>query len=294
MRPIIKTGWVRVLVFLVCLLILILLAGRTMNVFMATAGKVFTISLQQLLFGGLMLSSLLSYFAVLFFRRVIDKATVNSLGLTWNNYTSHAATGFFLGLTLLGTGTLLLVALGNLEWIDIVPDWKSLFINFVLMGMIAFSEELVFRGYILNNLMQSMNKWFALVLSAFLFAAFHSGNPGIHAVAVINLFLGGLLLGINYIYTKNLWFAVFFHFSWNFYQGSVLGYDVSGIELNSLLQHERTGHTLITGGGFGFEGSVISGTLCLLATILLLVIYQRRFGERATGIAGASPIGQTL
>lgn len=154
----------------------------------------------------------------------------------------------------------------------------QLFLGLILMLLVAFTEELVFRGYILNNLMLSMNKWTALIFSAVLFALFHGSNPGLNFLALINIFLSGLLLGINYIFTKNLWYAIFLHFTWNFYQGSILGYKVSGLEIQSLLQQELTGNAFITGGDFGLEGSVIVGLLSILTVLIMAWIYKRKFG----------------
>jgi membrane protease YdiL (CAAX protease family) len=95
----------------------------------------------------------------------------------------------------------------------------------------------------------------------------HLGNLHIDVIAVVNLLAGGFLLGINYIYTRNLWFSILFHFSWNFCQGSVLGYEVSGLGFQSLLQMEKNGNTLLTGGQFGFEGSVIATILLVIAIL---------------------------
>jgi len=280
MQPMIKQGWLRALIFTICLLVFIFFAGKAMQ-FMnfhptAQPGAGSRMSAEQYLYLGLILSSVLSYLVVLFFRKIVDRQPVADLGLEWHNRKAHAATGFFLGLLLLGIGTLLLVTTGNLEWTDIFPDGRSLFVSLGLMAMIAFTEELVFRGYILNNLMQSMNKWNALLLSALVFALFHGGNPGIHVIALVNLFVGGLLLGINYVFTKNLWFGILLHFSWNYYQGPVLGYEASGIHLNGLLQQERTGNSLMTGGLFGFEGSILCGVLALLAAVTLGYAYTKK------------------
>ena len=80
----------------------------------------------------------------------------------------------------------------------------------------------------------------------------------------------------GYIYTRNLWFAIFFHLSWNFLQGPVLGFPVSGLKLPALLQVTITGEDLLTGGKFGFEGSIIQSLLFLVANIILFFYYRRR------------------
>jgi membrane protease YdiL (CAAX protease family) len=94
---------------------------------------------------------------------------------------------------------------------------------------------------------------------------------------MINIFLAGILLGINYIYTKNLWFAILFHLSWNFIQGPLLGYKVSGVNLPSLLQTSMNGDLLLTGGDFGFEGSIFDLAITILTILILYLVYERKF-----------------
>jgi len=85
------------------------------------------------------------------------------------------------------------------------------------------------------------------------------------------------LLGVNYIHTRNLWFSILFHLGWNFFQGPVLGYRVSGINFSSLLQTELNGDLIITGGEFGFEGSIVNTALCLILVLLLNRVYEKKF-----------------
>ena len=172
---------------------------------------------------------------------------------------------------------------GHLQWTDIVWDPNALFISLGYMVLIAFSEELVFRGYILGNLLETFsNKWIALGISAVLFTGYHFPSPGIHALAFFNLFLAGLLLGLNYIYTKNLWFSFMLHLSWNFFEGPLLGFRVSGISFPSLLQAEPKGDLMITGGDFGAEGSMLMMLLLLTAILVLAWAFQRKYGAPHT------------
>ncbi len=219
---------------------------------------------------------LVSVITVYFFRRLIDKQDIISLGLQLKNNVSHAVVGFTLGLLLLGIGTFVLIAGNNLQWTGIDFNANQLLTGCGVMVIVAFAEELAFRGYILNNLMLSTNKWMALIYSALLFAVFHLNNPGINILALLNVFIAGLLLGINYIFTKNLWYGIFFHFAWNFYQGAVLGYKVSGVPLKSLFEQELNGNHLLTGGSFGFEGSVITTILSLMAVLVMGWVYEKR------------------
>ncbi|RYG01005.1 MAG: CPBP family intramembrane metalloprotease, partial [Chitinophagaceae bacterium] len=146
----------------------------------------------------------------------------------------------------------------------------------LIMLIVAISEETLFRGYLLNNLMQSFDKWKALGFSAMMFAFMHIGNPNITAVAALNILLAGGVLGCNYIFTKNLWFGIMFHFTWNFLLGPVLGYNVSGVGISSLTRPEINGSEIFTGGEFGPEGSVIVTLLLSGLLFLIPILYRPR------------------
>jgi membrane protease YdiL (CAAX protease family) len=216
---------------------------------------------------GLVTAAVLCIPLILTARLYIDRRSVLSMGFTWQGFSRQAITGLLLGMVVLGIGSLILVGTGNIRWATASFDAASFFSAMALFALIALEEELVFRGYILNNLMESMDKWTALTITTVVFALVHLGNLHIDAIAVLNLLAGGFLLGINYVYTRNLWFSIFFHFAWNWCQGSLLGYEVSGLGFQSLLRMEKSGPSLLTGGPFGFEGSIIA-TLLLIVAIL--------------------------
>jgi membrane protease YdiL (CAAX protease family) len=226
-------------------------------------------------FTGILLFFILAIITVTIFCVFVDRRPLVSLGWQWTSHERDAITGLLLGPALLGAGTLILFANNNVNWTDIYFQRRDLLLGLGLMAVVAVGEEMVFRGYILFNLMESFNKWIALTVSAALFALVHVNNPGISVVAIVNVFVAGLFLGINYMYTRNLWFSVFFHFSWNFVQGPVLGYQVSGLNLESLLQMEVKGNPLLTGAEFGFEGSLIQTLLLIMATILFTWYFER-------------------
>jgi membrane protease YdiL (CAAX protease family) len=284
-KPLIQQGWLRVVLLISCLLLLLQIFSIAAERFMEgqpEAGKrdVFSDSRQLT---SLFLPVIVSVLTVFLFRKYIDKKSIFSLGFEAKGFLPAAATGFFLSLFILGAGTLILVASQNLRWTDISFDPVQLFLSLGLMIMIAVSEELLFRGYVLNNLMSSANKWSALIISAAVFAIFHINNPGITTVAVFNVFAAGLLLGVNYLFTRNLWFGILLHAAWNFYQGPVLGFKVSGLALPSLLHQDLSGNPLLTGDAFGFEGSLLNGALTVITAGLLAWIYEASYAKAAVG-----------
>ena len=142
-----------------------------------------------------------------------------------------------------------------------------------LFIIVAITEELLVRGYVLNNLLGSINKYYALIISAIIFSALHLGNPHINLLSLINLFLAGVLLGLPYIYNKNLWFSIALHFSWNFCQGTVFGFNVSGNNFYSIILQRISHPNIWNGGSFGFEGSILCVLLQFLAICVVFIIF---------------------
>ncbi|MBL7697712.1 MAG: CPBP family intramembrane metalloprotease [Chitinophagaceae bacterium] len=212
-------------------------------------------------------SFVLSFLLVFLFRKVLDRRSFESLGFNPAHFYPDAVIGFAIGTFLVCIGALALYYLNYLRWLDVVYESSDFFISLAVLAMIAFSEELIFRGYVLRNLMKSFGKWTALVISAVLFSIVHYSNLGIPALGLINTLLGGLVLGITYIVTRSLWMPIFLHLSWNFIQGPVLGFRVSGLTFESVLSIESSGPALLTGGAYGFEGSVVCTIILALAFV---------------------------
>lgn len=212
-------------------------------------------------------------------RKFIDRKSFLSLGFSLKGYNNEAAIGFCASVAILGIGTLLLIATGCIFYTGF--DFSiSLLSGVVLMIAVAISEEVIFRGYILSNLLQSANRWIALSISSAVFALVHLGNPGISALAIINIIVAGFLLGVNFIYTKNLWFSIFFHFSWNYFQGTILGYKVSGLPMSGGLRQMVSGSDIWTGGTFGFEGSVLCTILLMVCFFIFMFFFSNRYSQK--------------
>lgn len=284
-KPLIPYGWLRVLLLLGFFFLVMMAVQQGTEVLLNLLQKAETGKDKTAveIFGGNLwimvgITSISAWFSIWVFRTYIDRQTIWSLGFAWKGFEKHAFTGFLSAIAMLGAGSLILVLLKYLNFIDIQLDPVSLLNNMGIMILVAFAEELLFRGYILNNLMQSVNKWVALGISALLFTLVHAGNPGAQdsILPLIEIFIGGLMLGINYIYTKNLWFSIFLHFGWNFFMGPVLGYEVSGLNLQPILTQNMSGPEIWTGGAFGFEGSVLSMALNVLLILVLVGVYERK------------------
>lgn len=285
--PLIKEGWIRVFVF--CVLFLALQIAGGFIVLLALTLIKNTSSVFRILL--IIIYNLISGVGLVFiFRKFIDRQSVYSLGWNFSQHKMHAAIGFCAAALIIAGGTLLLAALKYLHFTGWYAEAEDLYISFGIMVMVAVVEELVFRGYILNNLMQSVNRYAALLISSILFALAHATNPNFNWLAFVNIFLAGIILGINYIYTQNLWYAVLFHFAWNFLQGPVIGYEVSGLDFQSIFQLELTGNEIITGGKFGFEGSIVASLLIITVTLIQAYVYEKKLKAAAIQSSPVSSI----
>ena len=139
---------------------------------------------------------------------------------------------------------------------------------------VALLEELLFRGFVFQRLVDGIGAPTALLLMAAVFAAAHWGNPGMLGAteiwASVDLALAGLLLGLAYVRTGSLALPIGMHFGWNWIQGSVLGFDVSGLhQAGWLLPHLLDRPQWLSGGAFGPEASVFAVVVDSIAVLLL-------------------------
>lgn len=213
---------------------------------------------------------------VWFFTHSIDDLKLKDIGLSLKKKGKDILLGLFLGVLLISLGSIILYFNGNLEITTVQFSFSEFLSSMLLFIFVAFNEEIIMRGYILRNFMDSMNKYLALIVSAMIFMLFHAFNPNTSALGLFNIAIAGLLLGISYIYTKNLWFPIAFHFSWNFFQGPIMGYEVSGSTSKGILIQKLSGSDFLTGGKFGFEGSFLASIICLLTTLIIAWYYKNK------------------
>lgn len=179
-----------------------------------------------------------------------------------------------------GAAVLVLAALvsmgaGGFHWIRGAGSLASLGWGLLLFLLVGFNEETLFRGYLFQRLVAGLGEWPAQILLGLLFALSHWGNPGMSGAtrvwATVNIALAAVLLGLCYLKTKSLALPIGVHLGWNFTQGNLLGFGVSGTtEAQGLLQPVFHGRPeWLTGGAFGLEASLPCALVCLAAVILL-------------------------
>lgn len=208
------------------------------------------------------------------FMRYLDKEKFMNLGFDTKNRLYEFNIGIVIGAFIMTLGYLLLLFLGEINFQRIIFDFKEIVLSILLFIIVAVMEEILIRGYVLRNLMISFNKYVALFISAIIFALMHGFNPNINLFSMTNIFLAGILLGISYIHTKNLWFPIALHLSWNLFQ-TIFGFNVSGQNSYSLIEFSINESSILNGGSFGFEGSILS-VIAMIITIIGIAFYYDR------------------
>jgi uncharacterized protein len=159
--------------------------------------------------------------------------------------------------------------------------------TFVCVGL---SEEMVSRGYQLKNAAEGLNYpalgpsgaiLLAWISSSVFFGVLHADNPNATPISTLNIVLAGLMLGFGYVLSGELAIPIGLHITWNFFQGAVYGFPVSGFGAfgPTLLTTEQGGPDLWTGGSFGPEGGLLVPGIMLLGMSLVALWTHLRTGK---------------
>lgn len=198
-------------------------------------------------------------------KRKIDELSLQKFGL-------NIGTGLFLGAVLMSLTTLVIYLYGSYSVVSVNP-FSYLLPALTMALTSSIIEEILFRGILFRIIEEKLGSYLALCLSALIFGLMHLMNPNSSLLVAIGLSIqAGLLLGVLYMFSRNLWLPIGVHFAWNFTLGGVWGAPVSGMLLEkTLFTSSLRGNELVTGGPFGPEGSVQATVFCLLATSLFFI-----------------------
>ncbi|WP_049496333.1 CPBP family intramembrane glutamic endopeptidase [Streptococcus parasanguinis] len=241
-------------------------------------------SIQEFFFHYILYYELFSFVFILllfiFWVKVIEKNSLSSLGFVKRNWLKYLAWGILLSLLQMGVIALVyqVCGIGTFELNELSLE-PILFI----LGLFPFwllqggTEEVATRGWLLTRIAARTNLPLAIGISSSLFGILHLGNSGVTFISLLNIVLDGVLAGLLLIYTDSIWLVVAQHGTWNYVQGNLLGFQVSGTGADASIFSFTmgSGPDWLTGGEFGAEGSIIT-TLVLLVSVV--IVY--RLGER--------------
>ena len=134
----------------------------------------------------------------------------------------------------------------------------NLVTTILMLAAGAIGEEIIFRSFFINGLKLYLKSTILIILiTALFFSIIHMFNDGSTLLSATSAFIGGIMYAFAFIKTEKLWLPIGLHFSWNFFQGFVYGFPVSGFVLEGLLKVNISGQEFWTGGEYGPEGGLI-------------------------------------
>lgn len=167
--------------------------------------------------------------------------------------------------------------------------WSQFFQSLFFYFCAAAAEELFFRAYPLINLSEgfynqkiprNLALWLAAILTSLVFGLAHLGNPHASWIAAGNIFFAGMMLSLGLIYEGEMALPIGLHFSWNFFQGVIFGFPISGtLAPANLIRIQQSGPQLFTGGNFGPEAGLIGLAATLLGSLFLIWYYSRKHSK---------------
>jgi len=178
--------------------------------------------------------------------------------------------GILLGGALITSVVIILLTLGYIKFSGINSPF-ILFSGFIMFGVSAFIEELIFRLILFRLFEEFLGSWISLILVAFLFGAAHlvNDNANFYNTAAIAL-EAGILVAAAFMLTRRIWLIFGLHLGWNYFQSAVFGITVSGEKAEGFLVPEISGPETLTGGIFGIEASILTVIICLAVGIIIL------------------------
>ena len=211
-----------------------------------------------------------------------EKRTVQDLPI--RRLLPDTSLGFGIGILFFVLVTGIIALFGGYRITGVGNDWAALARALFLFLVVAVGEEVLFRGIVFRMLDRQWGTWVALVVSALIFGFMHITNDNASVWSSVAIAVeAGLLLGAAYKWSGTLWVPIGIHWAWNFFQGPVFGFAVSGNETRSLFKAVIEGADWLTGGSFGAEASVPAFGLGLAFSVLFMVAHLRRHRRRIQG-----------
>jgi membrane protease YdiL (CAAX protease family) len=241
--------------------------------------------------------------------RFLDKRPFRAYGFDMNaGWWLDLAFGLFLGAFLMCGVFLAQYALG---WVEVTnsfetslggtPFFLAILLPISVFVCVGFYEEALSRGYQLTNLAEGLNfpvlggpkgaVVMAWVITSGVFGILHLGNPNASFISTTNIALAGILLGVGYVLTGRLAIPIGVHITWNFFQGNVFGFPVSGLEGlgATFLATESTGPELWTGGVFGPEAGLLVPIAIAVGSLMTFLWVRFRHGHAGILASIAEP-----
>ncbi len=286
-EPRLRAGW-RLLLQSILLLGIVFFIGLPISLLsfipgLSLSGELFLILNQVIELVAITLSVFLA-------RRFLDRRSIVSLGLKMDRWLiPDILSGIAITFLMMGFIFIIEWGFGWLTFDGFAWDFDNLstvltgsLVMFIFFIFVAWNEELISRGYHLQTIASGLNMFWGVVISSAVFGMLHLSNPHATWMSAVGILFAGLFLAFGYLTTRHLWLPIGLHLGWNFFEGVIFGFPVSGLDIYRIMRITVTGPVLWTGGAFGPEAGLVILPGLLLGG-LLIYIYTRYLRKTATG-----------
>lgn len=196
--------------------------------------------------------------------KFVEKRPFWTLGYERKYALTQYARGFLFGALMFAGAVGILALFGSVSFEQGDPAQQGIAaiggVTLVLFGWVVQggAEEVLMRGWVLPVIGARYKPWIGLLISSLIFALLHGLNPGLNAIALVNLVLFGVFAGLYAMREGSMWGISALHSAWNWVQGNFFGFLVSGTNAHggTLINFMETGADWFTGGEFGPEGGL--------------------------------------
>ncbi len=214
--------------------------------------------------------------------RFFEERSFITLGFNLKGALKKYLKGFFVGILMLVIVIGLMSVIGTVRILDNPEPFGINGLGIVLLLLLGYivqgaSEEIIARGWQFQVIGARYKPWLGAVISSVIFALLHGLNAGINLLALINLALFAFLLIFMILHDKSIWAACGWHTAWNWTMENVFGLKVSGTEgIVSVFKFRTEGPSIITGGDFGPEASILTSIVLIGGMIYILVVSKNK------------------
>jgi membrane protease YdiL (CAAX protease family) len=204
--------------------------------------------------------------------RFVDHRPLRTFGIGWiPGWRRQLIFGLILSAGMLAVLLAGCKAAGSLSihWAAGQAPVSSLLATFGILLFAALNEELVFRGFPLQILIDGLGEWPGMIAMSVLFGAVHLNNPNASVLGTVNTVIAGVLLSLAYVRTRSLWTSYAIHVGWNVGLGFILGFALSGIDIASLWTTGVAGSDTILGGKYGPEGGLLATFIFAASAVIV-------------------------
>ena len=164
--------------------------------------------------------------------RFIERRSFSTLGFAPDHLAGDILLGVWIGFLWLASSLSVLWFFGwATPQVSGTLDGSTLAVAGVALILNTVIQEVLARSYTFQTIQSQTNPTWAILITALSFMLYHAAGIRGAWLPRINVFLAGILFGVAYYLTGNLWLPIAMHFVWNFLLGPVLGLAVSGQDL---------------------------------------------------------------